>query len=74
MTFTATMFLHCKCGAEVHVLMECDDDAKRLDTMAVKCWSCDATVGRVPAIALATDATAASALRKPLTRQEEALH
>jgi hypothetical protein len=74
MTFTATMFLHCKCGAEVHVLMECDEDAKRLDTMPVKCWSCDATVGRVPAVAVATDATAASVLRKPLTRQEEALH
>lgn len=74
MTFSATMLLHCKCGAEVHVLMECDEDPKRLTTMPIKCWSCDETMGRVPAIAVGTDSTAAGVLCKPLTRLAEALN
>ena len=70
MTISATMFWHCKCGAEVHVVVECEVHDEQRDPLPVRCWSCGTALGQVPAVNVITAATAAAALeaasREPL--------
>jgi hypothetical protein len=73
MSFSATMFWHCKCGAEVHVAMECEVSDERRSPLPVRCWSCEATLGQVPALDI-TAPTAQAAVKEALTRWVLALH
>lgn len=73
MTFSATMFWHCKCGAEVHVVMECDVSDVRRDPLPVSCWSCMSTVGKVAAVEAFTAATGQAALKAALIKRVLAL-
>lgn len=66
MTFSATMFWHCKCGAEVHVFMDCKKDQDRRAPLPVQCWSCHAMLGQVPAVRVFAAATAQEALTAAL--------
>lgn len=65
-SFSATMFWHCKCGAEVHVVMECEVVDHKQDPLPVKCWSCERVLGQVPAVQVVTAATAQAALKASL--------
>jgi hypothetical protein len=63
MAYSATMVLPCKaCGAECHVIIECDDDPQSLRTVPVFCCKCAIKIGQVPAISACTCSTAQEAL------------
>jgi hypothetical protein len=63
MSYSATMVLPCKCGAECHVIMECDDDAKDFHKVSVSCWKCQGRIGQVAALSAKTRATAREAIQ-----------
>jgi hypothetical protein len=71
MPYSATMVLPCKCGAECHVVLECDDNPTALKTMPVFCCKCLIEIGQVPALAVRTYPTAREALLEWL--QEDGL-
>jgi hypothetical protein len=62
MSYSATMVLPCKCGAECHVVLECDGDPKALRTVPIFCCKCSNQIGQVPALAVWTHPTARDAL------------
>lgn len=62
MSYSATMVLACKCGAECHVIIECDDDPKDLRAVPIFCCKCTTRMGQVPALAVKTYPTAREAL------------
>lgn len=70
MSYSATMVLPCRaCGAECHVIIECDDDPQTLRTVPIVCCKCSTQIGRVPGVAVATHPTAGAALNSWLTGQ-----
>jgi hypothetical protein len=67
------MFWHCKCGAEVHVLMQCEVSDRPEIPLPVQCWDCGKTLGQVPAVKVMTAPTAQAALKAALNDLEPAL-
>jgi hypothetical protein len=63
MSYSATMVLPCKaCGAECHLIIECDDDPKDLRTVPIMCCRCSTKIGQLAAISVRTHPTARDAL------------
>jgi hypothetical protein len=62
MSYSATMVLPCKCGAECHIIMECVDDDKGLGVVPIFCCNCSFQVGQAQALAVRTYPTAREAL------------
>jgi hypothetical protein len=62
MPYSATMMLSCKCGAECHVIMDCEDDPKDLRTVPVFCCKCSMKIGQVPALSVWSHPTSQEAL------------
>jgi hypothetical protein len=60
-TWYASLVLPCTCGVDVYVLVECAEDPKGLQTVGMTCWHCGDSLGRLPAVAVWTDETAAGA-------------
>lgn len=54
MSWSATLTLPCKCGAQVSIVIQCDDDPGELRTVPVICWKCFSGIGKVPAVAVWT--------------------
>ena len=62
MSYSATMVLPCKCGAECHVIMECDDDPRNLRAVPIFYCKCSIQIGQAQALAVKTYSTAREAL------------
>jgi hypothetical protein len=71
MSYSATMVLPCRsCGAECHIIMECDDDPQDLRSVPIICCMCSAQIGRVPATSVLTHPSARGALTGWLVGQK----